>query len=450
MSHRRSERTGRGSNAGRQRELESEHDDVRRRAATRGTDVHAASGQDMRDILFVEGCAMKPYRIFKYETGRTHSYATPDAARRARDMDAPFRAKITRDAANAAVAERHIDAIAAAPVGPQPGVTTGAACGVVVDAPNATIGRWQPDEDLRLMQAITAQLTQRAIARAASPEAYGDVPRTAAALDYGAAAGAVRTRTARQCRARWGQLSGASAGTSSGTARLTIHKPRLQKRRTAKATKAAMAAKAARIAAKEAEAEGVDAEGVDAEEDLVEAVDLDGVVDFGDLLGMDVNVDDPKALGALEAPMAMPAAPPPPPRNVLRITTVSPIPTTSTTTDTETTTDTDARGTSPAPHAVTKPQVRVCRQLNFDDLSGSLLRRATSFQFGEPPRPPRQPRPQPPLRQSRVDEVFQARRSCAGAGGVKPPPPADAAAPGTTPTGTAPGAATAAGAEAEA
>ena len=434
MSHRRSERSGRGSNAGRQRELEAEYDDVRRRATTRGTDVHAAAGEDMRDILFVEGCVMKPYRIFKYETGRTHSYASPEAARRARDVDAPFRAKITRDAANAAVAERHVDAVVAAPVGPQPGVATGAACGVVVDAPNAVLGRWQPDEDLRLTQAITAQLTQRALARAVSPDAYGDAPRTTSALDYGAAAGAVRTRTARQCRARWGQLSGASAGASGGPARSAIHKPRLQKRRTAKATKAAMAAKAARLVAKKAEAETEEEEdaGEEDAEDL-DDVDIDAVVDFDDLLGMDVDVGDPNALGALEAPMAMPAAmppPPPPPRNIFRVRTMSPNSTMSTT-------DTDNSS------VVTKPQVHVCRQLNFDDLSGSLLRRATSFKFSEPPRPPRQPRPQPPLRQSRVDEVFPARRSCAGAGAGDVKSPTDAASPAATPTGAALGAATA-------
>ena len=123
----------------------------------------------MRDILFVEGCVMKPYRIFKYETGVRTATRRPTQLARPRHGRAVPR-KITRDAANAAAAERHVHAAAvAALVGPQLGVATGAACGVVVDAPNAVIGRWQPDEDLRLMQAITAQLTQRAIARAASP-----------------------------------------------------------------------------------------------------------------------------------------------------------------------------------------------------------------------------------------------------------------------------------------
>ena len=356
METRRLERHGRGSNRARDQQRAEEADALRRRARSAKSDDR---DDDEQGIQFVQDAPTRPYRVFKYSTGRSHSYCTIDAARRARDIDAPFRAKVASQAAKAGQATSGLPCWTSA--------KTVANETPVHDAPAQAGGaKWLPEEDVRLTRAVAQQMAQLAVVSAVSGSAN-------ITLDYVALAATVGTRTPRQCRSRWATLNSTDDAPPVPTEWLeqtewdtrkppkryrTNNKPRKCKRRREYERSRALA----RLNAS------------------------DGVpLEFADISDLDAFLDvELPPMERTTAPTA-PASPQPRPATPEIRVRVRP-----------NTPDTERR----------RPTSKTAVSLCFDDLSNSLCRRtSTSFAFKKAPRKPRHTCD---LRQTHVDEAFPA------------------------------------------
>jgi len=173
-----SKRPGRGVNAMRERERERVAGAGARPPAS---GAHVRQGRtvlpDEPFILMIgDGTGPDAYSVFLHRTKREHRYRSLENARMARDEDTSYREVYRRRKGTA-------------PRGP-----------------------WTTDEELALTRSVALQLAQK------TP------------IDFAIVAEAVRTRTKRQCRARWSQLDWNARGVRKDRRRLPKRRKSAPKR----------------------------------------------------------------------------------------------------------------------------------------------------------------------------------------------------------------------------